>query len=420
MGDSFTPTKAMRVEAQRGLDWRDEYGRGGTAVGIARARDIVNGKDLPIETVTRMHSFFARHEIDKKGQGFTPGDDGYPSNGRIAWSLWGGDAGQRWAASIVAADERKETPPMPRDLVNLPAEVLDRLPVESRADLTIDVADGKRGRATVEQRFHPMELRTDDTGTPHLVGYAMTWGVPYDIAGGPDVGGFTETIERGAADKSLAERDSVVFLFDHEGIPLASTKAGTLTLRSDDVGLLYDATLDPASPYAQSVISAVKRGDVTGSSHAMRIIRQEWADNYSKRSIREIAMYDVSAVTRPANPVTAVAFDQRALDPAAEAAEEDLAGQIRELVARLIAGEAAELQSGSPAVESLRALVGVLCALDWWEEIDEAEDAYGAAESTDPADEAIETEEPGEDEMPARSLPLATARAIADAVGARA
>lgn len=294
---------------------------------------------------------------------------------------------------------------MPRDLVTLPAEVLDRLPVESRAELVVDVTDGKRGKATVEQRFHPMELRTDNGGAPHLVGYAMTWGVPYDIAGGPDAGGFTETVERGAADKSLAERDSVVFLFDHEGIPLASTKAGTLSLRADDVGLLYDATLDPSSPYAQSVISAVKRGDVSGSSHAMRIIRQSWDSSYTQRSIREIAMFDVSAVTRPANPVTAVAFDERNLDPAAEMAEGDLAGQIRTLVARLIAGEAAELESGSPAVESLRALIGVLCALDWWQEIDETEDAYGVSE---------EIAEPDDAEMPARSMTLATARAITD------
>ena len=43
--------------------------------------------------------FFARHEVDKKGTGFSPGEDGFPSNGRIAWALWGGDAGMSWARS---------------------------------------------------------------------------------------------------------------------------------------------------------------------------------------------------------------------------------------------------------------------------------------------------------------------------------
>lgn len=91
------PNEAMKEEAQRGLDWRDEFGRGGTEVGIARARDIVNGRDLSDETIVRMVSYFARHEVDKEAEGFRPGEDGYPSNGRIAWALWGGDAGRAWA-----------------------------------------------------------------------------------------------------------------------------------------------------------------------------------------------------------------------------------------------------------------------------------------------------------------------------------
>jgi DNA-binding ferritin-like protein len=94
------PTDAMASEAKRGLDWRKEFNRGGTPVGVARARDIMNKDTLSISTVKRMHSFFARHEVDKQGKGFTPGD-GYPSAGRIAWALWGGDPGKSWADAIV-------------------------------------------------------------------------------------------------------------------------------------------------------------------------------------------------------------------------------------------------------------------------------------------------------------------------------
>ena len=94
---NLRPTDGMKSEAQRGLDWRSEFGRGGTAVGIARARDIVNGKDLSPSTVRRMFSFFSRHEVDKRAEGFRPGENGFPSNGRIAWALWGGDAGFAWA-----------------------------------------------------------------------------------------------------------------------------------------------------------------------------------------------------------------------------------------------------------------------------------------------------------------------------------
>ena len=91
------PTEEMAAAAKKGLEWRKEYNRGGTEVGVARARDISNRKNLSPSTVKRMKSFFARHEIDKKAEGFKPGEKGYPSAGRVAWSLWGSDAGKSWA-----------------------------------------------------------------------------------------------------------------------------------------------------------------------------------------------------------------------------------------------------------------------------------------------------------------------------------
>ena len=95
------PTAAMAEEAERGLAWREEFGRGGTAVGVARAVQLKNRQELSPDTVKRMASYFARHEVDKEGQGYTADEDGYPSAGRIAWALWGGDAGQSWANARV-------------------------------------------------------------------------------------------------------------------------------------------------------------------------------------------------------------------------------------------------------------------------------------------------------------------------------
>ena len=83
----FTPPAGVRAEAKRGLEWRDEFNRGGTAVGVARARDLSNGKAISPDTARRMASYFARHEVDKQGKGFRPGDEGWPSAGRIAWAL---------------------------------------------------------------------------------------------------------------------------------------------------------------------------------------------------------------------------------------------------------------------------------------------------------------------------------------------
>lgn len=94
---NLKPTQTMANNAKRGLEFRKEHGRGGTAVGVARARDISNRKTLSPKTVGRMVSYFARHEVDKEAEGFRSGEDGYPSNGLIAWLLWGGDAGRDWA-----------------------------------------------------------------------------------------------------------------------------------------------------------------------------------------------------------------------------------------------------------------------------------------------------------------------------------
>jgi hypothetical protein len=95
------PTKGMIEEAKKGLEWRKEYDRGGTMVAVARARNIVNNDNLSLDTISRMSSFFSRHEVDKEAEGFYPGSDKFPSAGRIAWALWGGDAGQSWSAKKV-------------------------------------------------------------------------------------------------------------------------------------------------------------------------------------------------------------------------------------------------------------------------------------------------------------------------------
>jgi HK97 family phage portal protein len=93
----FVPNQAMREAAQRALDWKAEGRAGGTRVGLARANQIVNGDKLSEETILRMYSFFSRHEVDKEAEGFSAGEDGYPSAGRVAWDLWGGDAGFAWS-----------------------------------------------------------------------------------------------------------------------------------------------------------------------------------------------------------------------------------------------------------------------------------------------------------------------------------
>jgi hypothetical protein len=94
---TYTPTDGMASAARRALKWKEEGKRGGTTVGLARANQLVKKESLSQSTVLRMHSFFSRHEVDKKATGFNSGEEGFPSPGRVAWDLWGGDSGASWS-----------------------------------------------------------------------------------------------------------------------------------------------------------------------------------------------------------------------------------------------------------------------------------------------------------------------------------
>ena len=102
------PPATVAAAARRGLALRAEFGRGGTVVGVARARDLGNRRTLSLDTVRRMASFLARHAVDLDAPAAKPGHPDYPSPGRIAWLLWGGDAGRVWANKIVKQEARAQ------------------------------------------------------------------------------------------------------------------------------------------------------------------------------------------------------------------------------------------------------------------------------------------------------------------------
>ena len=107
----FAPPKGAQEAAARALEVRaakPPSERGMTGVGLARARDLANGKTLSPETVRRMLSFFQRHEADKAGETWDEQGKGWQ-----AWHGWGGDAGYAWARKVVkqmdAADDKGAT-----------------------------------------------------------------------------------------------------------------------------------------------------------------------------------------------------------------------------------------------------------------------------------------------------------------------
>ena len=99
MATTYKPTSGMASAARRALKWKEEGKPGGTLVGLARANQLKDRDPLTASTVLRMYSFFSRHEVDKKATGFNSGEEGFPSKGRVAWDLWGGDGGYSWSTA---------------------------------------------------------------------------------------------------------------------------------------------------------------------------------------------------------------------------------------------------------------------------------------------------------------------------------
>ena len=313
----FSPPAGVRDEAARGLAWRDEFNRGGTAVGVARARDLSNGTSISPDTAKRMASYFARHEVDKQGKGFSPGEDGFPSAGRIAWALWGGDPGQAWANKLArqmnAADEEGRSMIERRSFYEEEATELPLLRVESRCE------DGQP-----ESRW--------------IVGYAAKFGV-----NSLDLGEFTERIDPGAFG-IVAERRGrkkpleTRALWNHDpNYPLARYP-GTLRMNVDETGLRYEFPV-PDTSYGRDLAANIEAGIVRGSSFSFQIAPggESWSveDGRSIRTVTKIdSLIDVGPVTFPAYPDADVTVAKRSYD-SWRAAEQEVRRQDAERLQRV-------------------------------------------------------------------------------------
>lgn len=141
--------------------------------------------------------------------------------------------------------------------------------------------------------YSNLEVRAENEGRT-IVGYAAVWDSPSEFMG------FTEYVKRGAFSKTLNDGADVRLLIDHEGVPLARSKSGTLALEEDERGLRVEAELDPMNPDAARIISAMKRGDLSQMSFAFRTIKDSWNSDRTVRELREVQLFDVSVVTFPA------------------------------------------------------------------------------------------------------------------------
>jgi HK97 family phage prohead protease len=218
-----------------------------------------------------MVSYFARHEVDKEGEGFDRGESGYPSAGRIAWALWGGDPGQSWA--------------------NAKAAQLDRIDEE------------KRGIMTMEKKLIKItdcQIKSADYGM--FEGYAS-------VFNGLD--SYNDTILPGAYRKSLESKKSVAMLFNHSAFrPDMPAKIGRWThMEEDQKGLYVKGQLALGHPTADAVYASLRAGTIDGLSIGYSVPQGGAEFRENVRYLKEIDLFEVSVVDFPADASARISMD---------------------------------------------------------------------------------------------------------------
>ena len=186
---------------------------------------------------------------------------------------------------------------------------------------------------TLKQDFEcrggaPVEIRADDAAI-RVSGHAAVFNEEANIGGM-----FREKITPGAFANAIG-RDDVVFLVNHEGLPLARTRSGTLTLKEDERGLYMETELDADDPDVRAVVPKMKRGDLDKMSFAFRVVKEEWDESgdIPLRTITEAMLRDVSIVTNPAYEGTDIGL--RSLEAARNVPNRD---NLARLEARMFMG----------------------------------------------------------------------------------
>jgi HK97 family phage prohead protease len=325
----------IRDNAARGLKYLQEgFGGDGLTDGTKReAREMAAGR-ISENKVRKMAPWFARHQVDGQApKNNDPSNAQYPGAGLVAWLLWGGDSNfsdraQNWAQRKIDA---------------LDAEA------DSRSKMTKKI---ERRTYTVQD----VEARQADDGTMRISGYAAVFNdssVPLP---------FVERIAPGAFRKTLTETPDVRLLINHEGLPLARTKNGTLTLTEDSRGLYMDAVIADTQE-GRDLYTLIQRGDMDQMSFAFRVIRQKWNEGRTERLLTELSLADgdVSVVTYPAYPTTSVEARAR-LQEAMQALKEGRALEGETLIA--VQAILDKISESADYLEEGKSMLEVMLGLD--------------------------------------------------------
>ena len=132
-------------------------------------------------------------------------------------------------------------------------------------------------------------------------GYATTWNDPYTLYEYDGIK-YQEQIDRNALME--ADTSDVIFLYNHEGMVYARMSNGTLTITANDRGLYIRADLS-STEASRQMYESIKAGLVTQMSWAFTVDEDSYNEKTHTRSVLKIRkVYDVSAVSIPANPNT--------------------------------------------------------------------------------------------------------------------
>jgi HK97 family phage prohead protease len=327
----LTPTAAMAIEARRGLKWAEEglAGSGLVPRTVADARKMADREALSEDKVRRMPAWFARHEVDMSSDANRdPDNDNFPGPGRVAWALWGGDAGRSWAErKVEELDSEQERGICVTVEVEIEKDYAEPEDGEELDDEEIPPLSGEEEMPEMEAESLSVErvkvkleeLRVAASGDPEkknelvITGYAALFDSRSE-----DLGGFVEEIDRGAFADALKRSDlDVRFLINHDSnLVLARTKSGTLELSEDERGLRIYARIAPYS-YAEDLRIAIERGDVDQMSFAFTTEQDSWSKTEDGENLRRVSrvkdLFDVSVVTYPAYPETKTEVLQRAV-----------------------------------------------------------------------------------------------------------
>lgn len=278
----------VKEEAELGLKWVEEYGRGGTSVGRTTARRLVNETTATPEFVRKIARYFPRHEIDKQAEGFRPGEDGYPSNGRIAYALWGGEPGRDWSNRKVAQlDRQNEKDSMSK--------------IETR-NFRFNVTETK-------------ELDRNGVRVGLIKGYAAT----FDLDRHKDKilpGAFKATLE-----DHVTRQRQIRVLLQHDpnmligGIPPEKAY-------EDRNGLLVETEINLETQRGREAYALARQGVLIEFSFGFVV--KDYEIQSGIREIKEIDLYEVSLVSEPAN-IRARVVEVKSVTPFADLPLADVA-----------------------------------------------------------------------------------------------